>query len=108
MEDLKLYTGDDWAIGVSLTRYGQPEDLSTATEVKFALTKKTTVVASGTALSGTAGANWAGGLVVCLLDDSATVDLSTGSCTVQIRAIVNGKKQTWETVPMFIAKGVIT
>lgn len=97
--------GSDWSVPISLKANGGGYNVAAASSITFRLMKdsdNSQVIAPVAALSGTTGANWAQGLVVCLFDEDATATLTPGIYAVEVTTVISGITQVWEWVQLSV------
>lgn len=108
----ELFTGDDWAIAVTLKRNGLAFDVSGATAIKAAIVTDSweapsQLVADVTLSAGATGADWANGVVVVEVDEATTGPLTPQRAFLEIQVDFSGDKTTWPRNELIIKKGTI-
>lgn len=97
--------GSDWSVPISLKANGGGYNVAAASSITFRLMKdsdNSEAIASASASSGTTGANWAQGLVVCLFDDADTATLDPGIYAVEVTTVISAVTQVWEWVQLSV------
>lgn len=101
--------GDDVRVTATLTKDGASYDASGAT-IYAAITDAkgaTTYVGATAQSSGTTGADWASGVVVCAFGASTTGALPYGRCYLEIQVAKGGVTTTWPLIQLWSQRGVI-
>ena len=103
-----ITSGDDIQIKAILTTFdGAVADVSAAT-ITAALqdTNGNQLIASTAQSSGTAGADWANGVVIVVFADTLTGSLEAGPAYLQIQVTISGTRTTWPLALVQIQKAV--
>ena len=105
-------TGDDWICSVTLKRNGVAQDVSLATDISAAVVSSddqnvTEIIGATTQSSGTAGADWANGVVVVKFPAASTSVTEYGQRYIEIQVTIGGDKESWPRQAFLVKKGII-
>lgn len=112
-KEIELFTGDDWEVGIDISREGSGPFNASGGVVKASLVKlgpgdPTTLIDAITQNEGATGADWSNGLILVEFPRANTSNVAhRGTAFIELQVEKNGKRSTWPRVQVEIKKGSI-